>query len=91
MFVCNNYQNLKEMLEVAESKKIKKEEEDQRIRTFWFKRLSSFVYYSYYVLILQRERKAYYIHASGLMSQPVPCKKRNDSHPSCMTGIADFS
>jgi len=29
------------MLEVAESKKIKKEEEeDQRIRTFWFKRLS---------------------------------------------------
>jgi hypothetical protein len=41
MFVCNNYQNLKEMLEVAESKKIKKEEEeDQRIRTFWFKRLS---------------------------------------------------
>ena len=45
MFVCNNYQNLKEMLEVAESKKIKKEEEeDQRIRTFWFKRLSQASY-----------------------------------------------
>jgi len=90
--VCNNYQNLKEMLEVAESKKIKKEEEeDQRIRTFWFKRLSQASYIILLCSHFTKRKEGLYIHASGLMSQPVPCKKRNDSHPSCMTGITDFS
>jgi len=77
------------MLEVAESKKIKKEEEeDQRIRTFWFNRLSQA---SYIILIMFSFYKEKGQADSGLMSQPVPCKKRNDYHPSCMTCITDFS